>query len=193
MHASPAERRAWLDDVLNVTNCSYINSGVEIELVRSNSSPLLVNYQEFGFTTDLNLLMGENDGEMDDIHAVRISDKADLVVLIVGKSYGFCGRAAATLASKEQAFAIVRFDCAKERLTFAHEVGHLQGASHQDEEGEFTYGHGFCVDGRGTVMSSGCGRRYPQWSRPPNFGSAERENNMRVLNQTAEMMRDLMK
>lgn len=187
-HASAADRQAWLDDVFNVTNCSYLNSGVNIELRRSPSSPYLVDYEESGFTTDLSFLMTPDDGKMDDIHAVRASDKADIVVLIVGHAQGFCGRAATTLASKETAFAMVRLDCAKDKLTFAHEIGHLQGASHQDETGLFAYSHGRCEEGNGTVMSSRCEHRFPQWSRPPSWGSAETQHNARVLNETAPMI-----
>lgn len=192
VHATSAARRAWVDDVVNVTNCSYAISGVDVELVTSPSSPYLVDYRETGFTTDLNLLMGKNDGVMEDIHTVREADNADLVVLIIDRRNAFCGRAATTLARKESAFAIVRLDCAKEKLTFAHEIGHLQGASHQDELGKYPFGHGFCKDGRGTVMSAGCGPRHLVWSHPPVLGSAEREDNVRVLNTTAEMIGGLL-
>lgn len=188
VHPSAAERQAWLDDVFNVTNCSYLNSGVNIELRRSPSSPYLVDYEESGFTTDLSFLLTPDDGKMDDVHAVRAADKADIVVLIVGHAQGFCGRAATTLASKETAFAMVRLDCAKDKLTFAHEIGHLQGASHQDEEGVLPYSHARCQDGNGTVMSSPCEHRFPQWSRPPHWGSAETQHNARVLNETASMI-----
>jgi hypothetical protein len=191
-HATAAARRAWLDDVINVTNCSYAISGVDVELVASPSSPYLVDYRETGFTTDLNLLMGKNDGVMEDIHTVRENDKADLVVLITNKRNALCGRAATTEATKRSAFAFVRLDCAKEKLTFAHEIGHLQGASHQDETGKYDYGHGFCKDGRGTVMSAGCGVRHPIWSHPPNLGSEAREDNVRVLNYTAETIGGLL-
>jgi hypothetical protein len=190
-HLTPAARQAWVDDVINITNCSYVNSDIDIELVRSASSPYLVDYQESGFTTDLNLLMGKNDGIMEDIHSVRLADKADLVVLIIGRGSAFCGRAATTLATREQAFAIVRLDCAKGKLSFAHEIGHLQGASHQNEPGKYPFGHGFCQGGRGTVMSAGCGLRYPIWSHPPDLGSTNHANNVRVLNTTADMMGSL--
>jgi len=73
-------------------------------------------------------------------------------------------------------------------LTFAHEIGHLQGASHQDEEGVLPYSHARCQDGNGTVMSSPCEHRFPQWSRPPHWGSAETQHNARVLNETASMI-----
>lgn len=192
VHSTPAARQAWVDDVINITNCSYVNSGIDVELVRSASSPYLVDYQESGFTTDLNLLMGKNDGIMEDIHSVRIADKADLVVLVIGRGSALCGRAATTLATREQAFAIVRLDCAKGKLTFAHEIGHLQGASHQDEPGKYPFGHGFCKAGRGTVMSAGCGLRHPIWSYPPDFGSEKRENNVRVLNTTADIIEGLL-
>ena len=187
-HASEAERQAWLDDVINVTNCSYQISGINVELRRTPSSPYLVDYSESGFTTDLRFLMTPGDGKMDEVHTVRANDKADIVVLMVSRAYGFCGRAATTLATKEKAFAMVRVDCAKDKLTFAHEIGHLQGASHQDEEGVKEFSHGRCKDGNGTVMSSRCARRFPQWSRPPSWGSAEKQHNARMLNETASMI-----
>jgi len=184
----PVEQLNYVDRAIDATNHSYLNSGVAIELRRSSSSPYLVDYVETGFTTDLVRLMVTDDSFMNDVHTVRASDKADVVVLIVASANGFCGRAAATMASRDTAFAMVSAHCAPEKLAFAHEIGHLQGASHDDEPGFFPFGHGYCnASAEGTVMASRltCPNRRPQWSRPPIWGSASFEHNARVLNQTA--------
>jgi peptidyl-Asp metalloendopeptidase len=183
-----AERLNWVQRAIDTTNLTYLNSGVAIELRLSSSSPHLVDYEERGTPTDLRRLIMTNDLDLNGVHGVRSSDKADVVILIVAKADGFCGRAATTMASKEEAFAMVSAHCPIETLAFAHEIGHLQGASHDDEEGFFPHGHGHCkTSGDGTVMSSRrtCPNRKPQWSRPPVWGSLDKADNVRVLNETA--------
>jgi hypothetical protein len=185
---SASERMNWVQRAIDVTNLSYLNSGVAIELRLSSSSPYLADYKETGTTTDLQRLILTDDLDLNDVHSVRAHDKADVVVLIVDKADGFCGRAATTMASKDEAFVMVSAHCPIETLAFAHEIGHLQGASHDDEVGFFPHGHGHCkTSGDGTVMSSRqtCPNRKPQWSRPPLWGTPNKANNVRVLNETA--------
>jgi hypothetical protein len=190
------ERLNWVQRAIDTTNLSYLNSGVAIELRLSASSPHLeVGYEERGTPTDLRRLIMPDDLDLNNVHNVRTGDKADVVILIVAKASGFCGRAATTMASKEEAFAMVSAHCPIETLAFAHEIGHLQGASHDDEEGVFPHGHGHCkASGGGTVMSSRrtCPNRKPQWSRPPVWGSIDKEHNVRVLNETAPDIADFL-
>jgi hypothetical protein len=179
-------------NAVKVSNLSYANSGVKIELVLSPSSPVKENYTETGsYDDDLAAFRDPNDNKMDDIHDIRARDKANLVVLLVdNKSY--CGLASDIHATASTAFAAVYHDCAVENLSFPHELGHLQGARHNkaaDDTPGYNHGYINTTTRKRTVMAYGCSDsppcvRVPQWSRPPDWGSASGENNARVLNET---------
>jgi peptidyl-Asp metalloendopeptidase len=177
------------ESAVALANLSYRNSGVLINLVLSPSSPLKVAYQESGdYERDLAAFRGDGDGKMDEVHAVRKSDKANLVVLLVDNS-DYCGLASAIGADEATAFASVYHDCAIENLSFAHEIGHLQGARHNlaaDPTPGHSHGHVNLAKKKRTVMAYPCGGggcvRVPQWSRPPEWGNEATENNVRTLN-----------
>ena len=86
---------------------------------------------------------------MQSVAAKRKSEKADLVALIINKS-DYCGLADQIMATSATAFAVVYYDCATDYYSFAHELGHLMGARHieQDDPGTtpFPYGHGLRHD-----------------------------------------------
>ncbi len=183
------------ENAVALTNLSYRNSGVLINLVLSPSSPLKVAYQESGdYERDLAAFRGDGDGKMDDVHAVRRSDNANLVVLLVNNS-DYCGLASAITADEVTAFASVYHDCAIENLSFAHEIGHLQGARHNlaaDPTPGYSHGHISLAKKRRTVMAYPCDGggciRVPQWSRPPDWGNEVTENNVRTLNESRVAM-----
>ncbi|HEV2736620.1 MAG TPA: M12 family metallo-peptidase, partial [Longimicrobiaceae bacterium] len=127
---------------------------------------------------------------------------ADVVVLIVNDSEA-CGIAAAIKATATSAFAVAHYTCITGYYSFAHEVGHLQGARHDryvdSSTSPYAYGHGFIPSTKNwrTVMAYGnnCSNctRIQWWSNPlktyPStgqvMGTAAYEDNARVLNGTA--------
>jgi hypothetical protein len=183
------------------TNQSYVNSGIDIDMVRVHTAQ--VSYREKGtFSTHISRLQSTNDGYMDDVHALRNTYAADVVVLVVNDSEA-CGIAAAINATAASAFAVAHYSCITGYYSFAHEVGHLQGARHDRYvDGTLTpyqYGHGYIPASKTwrTVMAYGnnCSNctRIQWWSSPlktyPStgevMGTPTYEDNARVLNLTA--------
>ncbi len=103
----------------------------------------------------------KGDGYMDEIHGLRDKHRADVAILVVDDPNG-CGLATRVRADADEAFAVVHHACAAADYTFAHEIGHLIGASH-----ELSYVSG--TKWR-DIMSSkeSCGGcpRVPVWSSP---------------------------
>lgn len=183
-------------------NLSFRNSGVLLQarLVYSYKT----NYVETGnFDTDLKRFREPGDGVMDEVHALRQQYAADVCVVIINNT-SYCGLASAILAEQKTAFAAVHYTCATGNLSFAHEIGHLQGARHNLEADPsttpFAYGHGlYNAAGKWrTVMSYQCPanncNRIPYWSNPgvsyggASTGTAAQNNNARVLNETATIV-----
>ena len=162
----------------------------------------LTSYQESGnMKTDLARLRSPNDGYIDEVHVRRNLYKADLVVLLVGRD-NYCG-IAYQFANPSKAFSVVGQNCATGYYTFAHELGHNQGAHHDPDTAsnkQFAYGHGLCYspDNWRTVMSynfgSRCRNRLQYFSNPhvshmgAPTGDASLRNNARVINETAKHM-----
>lgn len=179
------------------TNASYANSGVYIKVVSATKTPVSTQYGESGsMEADLSALASKDDGKIDELHTLRDTVNADIVVLLTDNR-AYCGLASDILGNKESAFAIVYHDCATGNYSFGHEIGHLQGARHNPEAdptaSPFSYGHGYmdAVRGRRSVMSYDCPKgcpRMPQWARPNEWGNADVSNDARVLNETREMI-----
>jgi Metallo-peptidase family M12 len=183
---------------IDETNLSYANSKINLVAQLSHSYP--VNYTESGsFDTDLQRFREPGDGIMDEVHTLRHQHSADVLILLIDNG-SYCGLASAILANAKTAFAAVYHPCATGYYSFAHEMGHLQGARHNLEvdpsTSPFSFGHGYYYEPNHwrTVMSyncpSGC-TRLPYWSNPEvNYsdipmGTADTHNNARVLNLTA--------
>jgi len=146
------------------TNQAYSNSGMTTRL------NLLFSYQtdyyESGaMSTDLSRLRATNDGFMDELHQLRDFFGADLVSLIENYS-GSCGIAyrMATLSASfaSSAFSVVHHGCATGYYSFAHEIGHNQGAHHNAENATATaiypYAYGYQAPNSSfrTIMSYAC-------------------------------------
>jgi hypothetical protein len=169
------------------TNQAYINSAISqrIHLVHMAE----VAYTESGVSeTDRNILQGTSDGTLDNVHALRNTYGADLVIMIT-QSLERCGRAyimeTVSPAFEAFAFAVVRLNCATGSFSFGHELGHIMSARH-DWPGDptnntpYTFNHGHYVavpadnnvDPWGTIMTGNapCGglgcTRIQHWSNP---------------------------
>ncbi|MDM8537498.1 M12 family metallo-peptidase, partial [Desulfobacterales bacterium HSG17] len=183
-------------------NQSYRNSNISLRLELVHSYQ--VNYTETGTTEDLNRFTHSNDKYMNEVHELRNSYHADICILLVNRGR-YAGVAWLNFNSRpELGFGVVLHQYAAGYYTFAHEIGHIQGARHNpeadDETYPFPYGHGYLNTGKDwrTIMSydspnclGGSCRRIPYWSNPNisyesvTTGTASTHNNARVLNETA--------
>ena len=190
---------ALINQAVAETQISYDNSNVFIDATLVGSYE--TQYVESGvFQTDLDRLATNGDGFMDEIHGERASVHADVVVLLVNDDQA-CGIADAIMANASSAFAVVDYSCATGYYSFAHEIGHLQGARHDVAEdannAPFAYGHGYtdAVHQFRTIMgyddSFTQTDRIPYWSNPAIIyngaptGVVGASENAKVLNQTA--------
>ena len=184
------------------TNQSYVNSGINITFNKVYAGQ--VTYSEAGrtFSQHVSALKSTTDGVMDNVHTLRNTYAADLVMLVVNDTEA-CGQAAAINATATSAFATADQSCITGYYSFGHELGHLQGARHDrfvdGTLSPYQYGHGFIPSTKTwrTIMSYGnnCGNcaRIQWWSSPLKtypptgqvMGTTTYEDNARVLNLTA--------
>jgi hypothetical protein len=184
------------------TNQSYVNSGINITFNRVYTGQ--VTYSEAGrsFSQHVSALQSTTDGIMDNVHTLRNTYAADVVMLVVNDTEA-CGQAAAIKATATSAFATADQSCITGYYSFGHEIGHLQGARHDRfVDGTLTpyqYGHGFIPSTKNwrTIMAYGnnCANcaRIQWWSNPLKtypatgqvMGTTTYADNARVLNLTA--------
>ena len=166
---------ALIQLAIDETNQGYQNSAVNTRLKLAHKYQ--TNYTESNdMVVDRDRLRIDNDNFMDEIHGLRDQHAAD-VALLITKSGNFCGIAADIRASADTAFAVVGQNCATGYYSFAHAIGHLQGARHNPEADPtttpFAYGHGFFhqPDQWRTIMSYDCPgscNRLDYWSKSIN-------------------------
>jgi len=100
---------------------------------------------------------------MPEVNQRRDKAGADLAALIVDQA-DYCGLADAIMADASTAFAVIYHDCATGYYSFAHELGHLMGARHDEQNDPsvpFSYGHGYRHDlapSWRTIMAYDCQR-----------------------------------
>lgn len=185
------------------TNTAYANSYIALTAsVAALGQITADDYSEAGRSLEDHLaaLVNSADGKMDVVHGWRNANFADVVVLIVDDNEA-CGIAGGILASASSAFAVVHQSCAAANYSFAHEIGHLQGARHDMDRDAtlfpFQYGHGYKIpDAFRTVMAYPCAIEHPcprhhYFSTPLygpgpilTHGTETYEDNARVLNET---------
>ncbi len=193
---------ALVQYAVDLTNTSYANSNVYANLVLAHSAQ--VSYAEGSAThqNHVDRLAGTSDGYMDNVHGLRNQYDADVVVLLVNDGVEGCGIAKAIRATAPTAFAIVDYGCIS-NFSFAHEVGHLQGARHDrfvdGSSSPYAYGHGYVdpndqwrtIMAYGNACNNAC-QRINYWSNPylthpwtgQALGTTAYEDNARVLNNT---------
>ena len=126
--------RARIDLDVAITNRAYEDSGVlqRINLVGT----LEVKEEPTNSHNALARLAGTSDGHMDEVHAVRDTLGADIVILVA--SHGDCGRAylLTNLGQSNDvwAFGRVLYACG---TAFAHELGHIMGLNHDRYQQRF--------------------------------------------------------
>ena len=135
-------------------NQVYANSGVDARL--NLVQAVLTNYTESGdMTADLSRLRSSNDGYMDELHSLRDTYGADLVSLIEHEP-AYCGYAyrmsSLSVGFASSAFSVVHHSCATGYYSFAHELGHNQGAHHDPDNASgaiYSYAYGYQAVAKG--------------------------------------------
>ncbi len=172
-----------VDLAVTETNQGYANSGLSqrINLVHREE----VSYTETSvgdddaFDVALDDITGKTDGKMDHVHTLRNDYGADMVSLFIDDS-AWCGLAWVmrdeSHSFENKGFSVVWYDCATGYYSFAHEMGHNQGAEHDRNEtnsdGAFSYSHGYLDPERSfrTIMAYDCPdggcTRVNYWSNP---------------------------
>ncbi len=141
---------AFLSATIDEVNAAYVRSGANV--VMESAAIEHVAYAGAGGSanTELNRITNPNDGYLDQVHARRDALSADLVVFVVPLDASTCGQAwlltpPVTANDARFGFSVVRPDCARSNLTFAHETGHNLGAGHGPPEppGAVPYANGY--------------------------------------------------
>ncbi|MCP5052320.1 MAG: hypothetical protein GY940_34450 [bacterium] len=198
-----------IDQGVSETNTGYNNSFVNPDVNLVHTAELEYSENSFSWGQTLNRLVGTSEGYMDGVHALRDTYKADVVVMIVNNG-GYCGLANMIMANAAGAFCLVSRTCVTGYYSFAHEIGHLQGARHDryvdpTENSPYTYNHGYTYPAANwrtimaynnacTAVGKNC-TRLNYWSNPNVFyggvrmgnagGIGEGADNHRCLNNTA--------
>ena len=172
-----ASMEALIDLAISETNTIYSNSQINSQVRLMHQEE--VEYTEAGFGADLNRVRAKNDGFMDEVHELRDEFGADFVVLLINDGQ-YCGLAGLmtflSAGFESSAFSAVHYSCATGYYSFAHEIGHNQGAEHANPEssqgsGLYNYSHGWRWSGSDgqpyrSVMAYSPGNRVPYFSNP---------------------------
>lgn len=175
-----SEIEAICQNAVDQANQVLANGGLEyirMDLVQR----ALTSYQETtNVELDRNRLQNASDGYADEAHPMRTQFGADVVCLVVDDSdTTACGIAYCTPSGSSEGFCVVQRQCIQ-GFTFIHEVGHLFGCAHNEEDA----GDGcptFCVcsdrcDSFGYRFTGASGNRfrtimaYPSDSPEPRIG-----------------------
>jgi len=131
------------------TNQSYINSNMTQRIRLAFMQE--VAYAESGdFATDLTRLKNPSDGFIDNVHSLRNTYYADMVSMFTeGTQYCGIGYLMFNVspAFESNAFTVIARNCATGNYSFAHELGHNQGARHDwymdTNTTPYAYAHGY--------------------------------------------------
>ena len=147
---STAAMQALITLGITETNQAYANSGIGTRL-------RLVHMAEVAYAAtgdpglDLNRITNPSDGQLDFLHTWRNTYGADLVQLITTDAscgIGWLGGPFASMGGQQdRGWSVADNECISPNYTFAHEMGHNQGAHHAPEDGgtggAYTFSNGF--------------------------------------------------
>lgn len=182
---------------ISVSNKSYAESKIRTKL-KLVGTHAFDEDEAADFKVNRNWIRDRGDGRYDDIHALRASARADVVVLmIVNRTLaGWAG----TRVSKSNAFTAVSEQFASGHFSMAHEIGHLIGTRHAN--GNIVPNHNWasvmkhtknaaCVNGNCSSGACYC-RRDGLWTDPtarhPKYGfllgANTTQNSVGVINKS---------
>jgi hypothetical protein len=198
-----------INQAVDDANVSYADSGVNQAIHKVYAGKFAYS-EKADIGQDLGFL--KIDAQ---VQGLRCLHQADIVVLITGPtlSTGSCGAAYemhdVSTAYREFAFAVVPANCATGIYSFAHELGHVMGADHNDATGTdnppYPYSRGYespnktwytiMANRTTTCTKNSCSPRILHWSNPlisylsvptgVSEAAANPANNALALNNTA--------
>ena len=155
------------------SNETYFNSELSLR-VRPVHFLFLEDAEPEGAGTLLGAMSDPSDGVFDEIQVARDEYRADLVALISGNNYGFCG-VAFLGPGPGSVWSQTLFGCLA-GYTFVHELGHNMGCCHAPGDGGGCDGFGGTAQGHRwtgdsgslwrTVMAYSPGSQLPHLSNP---------------------------
>ena len=139
------------NDIIN-TAIGQFNSSIYRSNITSAAALNLVGSQRVNFTEtndidiDWSNLAGIGNNGI--IRGLRDNANADLVILLTNSNYGgITGTVGNFTLNQNSAFAIVKIgNAVDDTKTFAHEVGHLFDARHEDDNSGQGYAHAHTID-----------------------------------------------
>lgn len=192
---------AFAAALVESANTSYANSDIETMRLELAGIQKIENRPDGNSGVILRQLTNKYDVTFDSIHPVRDALDADIVAHITELSDA-CGRGWLSPGNADFAFSTTDVDCALGNLSFAHEVGHNQGCTHDPDNAggayvDYGYGHRWDANRYRSVMAYSPGSRLMYFSNPDVFhngfptGIANQRDNARVLELTRNMMANL--
>lgn len=194
-----AQAEVFAQQAVDSANTAYLNSKIRmrIRLARAEETAIA---ETGSLGSELPVLRGDATTAIS-----RDTSKADLVAMI-SNSADNCGIGylmGSSTGNQGNGFTVTSRGCAVGNLSFAHELGHNMGSTHNPENGSsatYSYGYGHYYDGNyRTVMSYtnpcplGCTRR-PYFSNPQVLfnnlptGIENARDNARSINNTADII-----
>jgi len=180
------------------TNSGYSSSGVDQQLILVHTEEMIGYSEPSSFSQILYDLADENDGDMDNVHALRDQYGADCVAMICQNGQ-YCGIAYLMTSVgpgfEDSAFSVTNYSCATGYYSFGHELGHNMGSTHDPGSAgsaAYSYSYGFRTSNSQyrTIMAYSPGTRVNRWSSPNvvyagfTMGNSSQDN-VRSLNNTA--------
>lgn len=197
LYYADVEQRIQL--AIDYTNTAYSLSGIPHRV--NLAAAVALDHNESGTNHEITWMGNLFDGKMDEVHALREQYNADVISFWASHIDNLCGQANAILSGAVSPTHILRVSCGNR--TFAHELGHNQGARHNMEQdgtlSPFRYGHGSgAANGSWrTIMSytnacssGGACQAVSYFSTPTvtlngePMGDAEYRDNARVITET---------